>query len=120
VTGNISTVNAATIIPARGVVEFSVARDADFEVIGHIDGPEGWSRPVVGLIHDPEIRDADPRSLPYAPVVAAEWGLLYTASDYVAMVGYNLFDCAAVYRPEIDGPVDDAPRRAIPATVAEA
>jgi hypothetical protein len=101
------------MIPARGTVEFNVAWDADFGVTSHFNGPEYWSRPVVGLIHDPEIRDADPRSLPYSPVIVAEWGPLYTADGYIEMVGYSAVDCMHTYRPDVDGPVGDAPRRRI-------
>jgi hypothetical protein len=46
-------------------------------------------------------------------VIVAEWGPLYTVDDYIDMVGYSAFDCAGVYRPEIDGPVGEAPRRRI-------
>jgi hypothetical protein len=101
------------MIPAGGVVEFSVAWDADFEATGYIDGGDVWARPVVGLVHDPDVHDADPRSLPYSPVIVSEWSLLYTADDYIDMCGFSPFDCMAVYRPEVDGPIGEAPRRRI-------
>lgn len=109
---------ATTMIAARGIVTFRTAWDADFETTGRIDGPAEWSRPVVGLVYDSNIADADPRSLPYSPVVVSEWGLLYRVDDYIHMCAYCAADCAAMYHPEIDGPIGDSPRRRIPIPVA--
>jgi hypothetical protein len=56
------------LIPARGTVEFHVYLLGDDPDI-LIDGPDRWSRPVVGLVE----RDWDTycRDLPYEPVVVA-------------------------------------------------
>lgn len=118
-----------TIIPARGTVEFIVysLRDDDHpDYPGiEVDGPDKWSRPVVGLIESPdyvhclgpeqiaiERTHAWSRYLRYRPVVVDECGLLFEVYDYIeSVMGEAHSDCCShFYCPHIDGPVSDAPR----------